>query len=388
MLDQWGVAAWVNAVGIKPTAALTVTKLAWVRAHEPEAFGRIRYVLLPHDYLTFRLTGSLVTDRSDASGTGYFGLDGAWQTEVLTKMVSDAPPWGDMLPEVLGPNAAAGTVSSAVAEELGFQSGVVVAAGGGDQHLGAVGLGLKHGEVAFSLGTSGVVLTPSLQPVVDETGWIDSVADATGGFLPLVCTLNSTKVTDTFARLLDVPIAKLGAMALAVSPTHRAPTLLAYLDGERSPAHPRSQGVLAGITTATSREEVALSAFQGVVSGLARGHAALSRAGLVLGGDVVVTGGGARSDAYLQLLADTLGTEVVTRRAPDATSRGACIQAAAVVAGARVEDVREEWVLDTVSRVAPRIGSTPGISDEYLAEVVLDQQRDQALQANSVRTLS
>ncbi|MFI0424720.1 xylulokinase [Spongiactinospora sp. 9N601] len=361
---------WPDAIGLTPTAALTITKLAWLAEHEPENLTRIATVLLPHDWLTYRLTGERVTDRSDASGTGYYAaFEGRWRTDLLAEFVSADVDWAAALPRVLGPAEPAGTVSADAARELGLRPDTPVGPGGGDQHLGAVGLGLAEGDVAYSLGTSGVVLSVSTRPVRDPTGWVDGVADATGGYLPLVCTLNATKVTDTFAALLGTDVTGLGELALAADPTDLStrPALAAYLDGERSPALPGAQGVLAGLTTGTTREGLALSAFEGVIFGLVRGHRAIEAAGVATDGEVVAAGGGARSPAYRQVLADALDRPVITRDAPEATARGACAQAAAVLRGVDVPVVRDAWCPPAATATGPRPGGGPAALERYLA---------------------
>ncbi|WP_111765968.1 xylulokinase [Nakamurella deserti] len=367
LVDRFGAANWVRAIGLTPTAALTVTKLAWFADHEPDTLQRTASVLLPHDWLTFRLTGRRVTDRSDASGTGYYAAtESSWRTDLLDELVAADVAWSELLPEVLGPDDVAGRVLPGVAAELGLDRKVVVAAGGGDQHLGAVGLGLRPGDVAYSLGTSGVVLATSPDAVHDLTGWVDGVADATGHFLPLVCTLNSAKVTDTFARLLGVDVVELGRLALACPVTAPRPTLLAYLDGERTPARPHAEGLLGGLTNTLSREALALAAFEGVIAGLVRGHDALTAAGVTTDGDIVATGGGARSPAYRQVLADMLGRPVTTRDVAEATARGACVQATAALSGASIVDIRDRWQPLTQGTTAPRADAAAGVPERYL----------------------
>lgn len=344
LVAEAGAGAWAHAVGSVPTAAFTITKLAWVAQHEPEHLDRAARVLLPHDYLTYRLTGRAVTDRSEASGTGYYAAhEGRYLTEHLDRWVRPDLPWADLLPEVLAPSEAAGAAATAAAAALGLRPDVVVGAGAGDQHAAALGIGLGPGQVLYSLGTSGVVMTTSATPVHDEAAWVDGVADAAGGWLPLVSTLNCAKVTDAVARLLGVDHPGLTRLALAAPRRADRAVLAAYLDGERSPDRPAARGVLAGLRTDVTREELALAAYEGVVLGLVRGHRAIRRAGASADGAVVVTGGAARSEAYRQVLADALGRPVETRDVDEATARGAAIQAAAVLGGADVRDVRDAW---------------------------------------------
>lgn len=374
MVEKAGMASWAREIGLVPSAALTITKLRWVFENEPELLDRAAFVCVPHDYLTWRLTGEHVTDRSDAAGTGYFGLGGSWRTDLLSLHVTDGVDWPGMLPRILGHSESAGRVSAIAAKELGLRSDVLVGPGGGDQHLGAVGLGIRTGDVAISLGTSGVVMTPCETPVVDESGWVDCVADATGGFLPLVCTLNSTKVTDAFARILGVSLERLDELAASADAT-QAPTFLAYMDGERSPRRPDASGLMSGLRSDITPGNFALSAFQGVVAGLARGWAAMTDVGLARTGQVVVTGGGARAQTYLQLIADAFGVPAQVRDADAATARGASVQAAAIVGGARIDEVRDAWTPQLTAIVDPRAGSANVLSKGYLRLARLEDQR-------------
>ncbi len=355
LIAELGIEGWVRAVGSSPLPAFTITKLAWVADNEPDLLERLSGVLVPHDYLTFRLTGRRVTDRSDASGTGYYASnEGRWRVDLLERFVSQRVDWASALPTVLGPDEAAGRIRQSVADELGLDPRVIVGPGAGDQHAGAAGLGMRNGEVAYSLGTSGVVLTPTPDPVFDPVGDVNGVSNVTGGYLPLVCTLNSTKVTDTMARWLGCSLDELSALALAAPARDDRPVFAAYLDGERSPNRPFASGALGGLTNETTREDLALSAFEGVLFGLVRGHDRIRAAGAPADGAVLVMGGGARSAAYRQLLADLTGREVEVRDAQEATARGAAIQAAAVLEGAAVADVRDAWSPPVVSRDAPR----------------------------------
>lgn len=356
---------WVSQVLVPLNPAFTVAKLAWLARNEPDNLSRIRRLMVPHDWLTFALSGQHVTDRSDASGTGFYSADqGRFRGDLLAEVVSDRLDWDALMPRVLGPEQVAGEVLPAVAAELGLRPGTLVGPGGGDQHLAAVGMGLRAGEVAFSLGTSGVVFTPAELP--DHRNWaVDYVCDATGSYLPLVCTLNCTKVTDQFAYLLGTDLTGLEQLALS-APTDDEPVLLAYLDGERSPMRPGGAGVLAGLHSDTSRESLARAAYDGVVQGMVRGMNDLEQ---LTGGSitqrVLAVGGGARSLAYRQFIADRCARPVVTVDAPEATARGACVQAAAVLRGTTVAALRDEWTPATVSTVEPRTSDALGVGERY-----------------------
>jgi len=344
MVANLGAPQWASIVGSVPTAAMTITKLAWVAEHEPEVLDRTAHVLLPHDWMTFQLTGEQVTDRSEASGTGYYAVAAArWRTDLLDRFVRSGAEWASLLPRVAAPAEVVGTVRPEVAADLGLGPGVAVGPGAGDQHAGVVGLGAGPGDLVVSLGTSGVVMVTCDRPVHDGSGWVDGVCDATGRYLPLVCTLNAAKVTDAAARWLGVDHDGLAALALAAPDSDSRPVMAAYLDGERSPDRPRARGAIAGLTPDTSRAELALAAVEGVVLGLAEGIDAIMRLGVPMGGRVIVTGGAAASPAYRLVLADVVGREVERREVGDATARGAAAQAAAVAAGASIDEVRDAW---------------------------------------------
>ncbi len=354
LIDRYGVDWWTEEIGVIPSTPITISKLVWLQENEPQILDATRSLMLPHDWLTYRLTGRRVTDRSDASGTGYFSADTMrWRTDILEANVG-VRDWASMLPDVLGPDESAGTVTVVAADDLGIDPGVLVGAGGGDQHLAAQGIGLAPGDIAYSLGTSGVVFTTSTHPVKDPTGQVEGVANATGGYLPLASMFNATKVTDTVARLLGVDLAALGRLALAAPLTPDRPVLAAYLDGERFPRLPHAQGMLSGLTTATSREQLALAAFEGVALGMVRGERLLASHGIPVTGRTILIGGGARAEAYRQIIADLTQRPTITVDAPEATARGAAIQASAVLHNESVVDVTERWRPDATSVTEPR----------------------------------
>ena len=346
LLDRLGgPRAWAAACGSVPTAAFTITKLSWLHRSEAATFAAAAHVALPHDWLTAMLTGRLVTDRGDASGTGYWSpATGSWRPDLL-EIVSAEKPWPEMLPEVLGPDAAAGPADPAFTRALGLPAELTVAAGTGDNMAAALALGLGPGEVAFSIGTSGTVYTVADAPTADATGAVAGFADATGRFLPLVCTLNAARVTDATGRLLGVSAEVLAETALAADPGAGGLVLVPYLDGERTPDRPDATGTLTGIRSDVTRAQLARAAFEGVVCGLLDGYDALAAAcpGAASGRQALLVGGGARSAAYRRVLADLSGTALVVPDAPEHVAAGACVQAAAVVTGRPPAEVAAAW---------------------------------------------
>lgn len=340
-----GGTAWAAACGSVPLASFTITKLRWLRRREPAVFGRVASVLLPHDWLTRELTGRNTTDRGDASGTGWWSpIEERYRPDLLA-LVDEMITWEPLLPEVLGPTAVAGEWAAA---------GALVAPGTGDNMATALGLGLQPGDMALSLGTSGTAFCISERPAFDGTGVVAGFADATGRYLPLVCTLNATKVTDAVARVLGTDARGLDQLALAASAGADGLVLVPHLDGERTPNRPHATGTLTGLRSDVTREQFARAAVEGVVCNLLAGADSLAcwepRAST---GRVALTGGGARSAAYRQVVADLTARPVMVRDDEELVARGAALQAAAVLTGRAFEQVVADWHREPALVVEP-----------------------------------
>lgn len=335
LVDALGPEAWAAACGSVPVASFTITKLAWLRRCEPETFARIARVLLPHDWLTHRLTGGHTTDRGDASGTGWWSPAADAYREDLLALVGADAGW---LPQVLKPFEAAGE-----------WDGAVVGPGTGDNMAAALGLGLRPGDLALSLGTSGTAYAVREQPTADPSGTVAGFADATGRFLPLVCTLNATKVTDTVARLLGADTERFDQLALEGPPGADGLVLVPHLDGERTPNRPDATGTITGLRTDATPSLLARAAVEGVVANLLAGAEALGE----LAGRVLLIGGGARSAAYRQVVADLTGREVVVPREDELVACGAALQAATVLLGGDAQARAEAWGLGTGDTTEP-----------------------------------
>jgi len=347
LVDQLGgPEAWVKACGSAPVASFTISKLSWLHRTEPEMFDRLARVLLPHDWLTYRMSGRFTTDRGDASGTGYWSpAEGRWRPDLLD-VVDDTKDWDACLPEVLGPM-----------ETVRKRDGAVIAPGTGDNMAAALGVALQPGQVAISIGTSGTVYTVSNAPVTDPKGYVAGFADATGRFLPLVCTLNAMRVIDTFARLLQVDLRTFDRLALAGEPGAGGLVLLPYLDGERTPNLPGASGTIAGLRPDVTREQIARAAVEGVVCGMLDALEALRVGGVTVrpADGTLLLGGGARLRSVQRVLADlTRCSIVVPRGEPVAT--GACVQAAAVLHQEAPSEVATVWELGTGQAIEPDLG--------------------------------
>jgi xylulokinase len=359
LVSAFGAQRWADACGSVPVAAFTVTKLAWLAATEPQSYARVASVMLPHDWLTWKLTGERVTDRGDASGTGYFDpRTNAYRHELL-QAVGPQLDWPSVLPAVKGPWDAAGELTTSAAGALGLRPGIAIAAGTGDNMAAALGMGLGPGDIAISYGTSGTVYGVSAVPTADPTGCVAGFADASGHYLPLVCTLNATKVTAAVARLLGVSLDEFTSLALAAPAGSGGVSLLPYFDGERTPNRPSATGALTGIRSDVTRESFARSAVEGVVCGLLDGVDALNAAGVPTAGRVLLLGGGARSAAYRHISADLLQRPVMVPAADEHVATGACVQAAVLVSGRPVSEWSAAWGLGSGEVVEPGSSASP-----------------------------
>ncbi|MBQ1082857.1 MULTISPECIES: xylulokinase [Nocardiopsis] len=341
-----GPRAWADAVSNVPVASLTVSKLRWFAEHEPDLAARARGVMLPHDWLTWRLGGSRTaptTDRGDASGTGYWSpSDGAYRTDLLVRAFGRELD----LPRVASPSEAVGHTPE----------GVVIAPGTGDNMGTALGLGLRPGDAVVSLGTSGTVFAAHDRPAHDPTGTVCGFADATGRFLPLACTLNAARVLSATAAMLGTGLAGLDALALSAEPGADGVVLLPYLDGERTPELPHATGSLHGLRRDNMRpENIARAAVEGMLCGLADGLAAMTESGVPVE-RVLLVGGGARSAAVRAVAPLVLGAPTVVPPAAEYVAIGAARQAAWTLAGTAEPPVWPLGAPEEESSQAPEVG--------------------------------
>lgn len=349
LIAEFGQETLVERTGLVPVASFTITKLRWLRDAEPENAARVAAVALPHDWLTWRLLGygpadesplgpdltKLTTDRSDASGTGYWSpYTGEYDRELLVAALGHDV----ILPRVLGPSEVAGTTPA----------GALVASGAGDNAGAALGLGARAGDVVVSIGTSGTVFSVAERPVVDPNGGLAGFADATGEYLPLSATLNAARVIDTTAAVLGVDHEQFGHLAASAPVGSDGLAFVPYLDGERTPDLPDATASLLGMTRASfTRENLARAAVEGMLGSLAQAldaHRALG----VEAKRVMLIGGAALSEG-VRAVAPTLFDVPVEIPAPgEYVADGAARQAAWIATGQR-----PEWPVETIARLEP-----------------------------------
>jgi len=353
-----GAQEWVSRTGLSLVPSFTVTKLRWLAQHEPENAARVASVTLPHDWLTGRILQQgngferWTTDRGDASGTGYFSAEtGDYVPELLELAFGRAVD----TPAVLGPREAAGRTAA----------GLVVGPGTGDNMGAALGLGLGPGDVVVSLGTSGAVFADHPHPVKDPGGDVAGFASATGGHLPLMCTLNAARVLTAAAAMVGTDLAGLDRLALAAPSGAQGLTLLPYLDGERTPNLPEATGTLGGLTRANATpENLARAAVEGMLANLAAGVDDLRGLGIPVS-RVLLIGGASASRAVRAVAPDLFGVPVAVPAPGEYVGIGAARQAAWVLSG---DDTPPPWTVTIEDTFDPSgRGEGDDVRDRYAA---------------------
>jgi xylulokinase len=329
--------------GSKLVASFTASKIRWLADNEKSNLERLAAVALPHDWLSWRLSGSkyinhLFTDRSDASGTGYFNpVTNEYELEIVrtaTRGKSDL-----ILPKIVAPSDFGGKT----------KSGIPIAAGAGDNAGAALGLNAKVGDLIISLGTSGTAFAVSKTPIKDPSGEIAGFADATGNFLPLACTLNAAKIFASVAKLLKVDLDEFASLALRAKSGAEGLRLLPHFDGERTPNRPDIRGNYSGITHENlTPENLARAAIEGVIAGMVFAAQALKREGFTAE-RILLIGGAAKSEAIQEITAAMFQSEIQLPTPGEYVADGAARQAAWALTG------KADWSIGTTKRIEPKV---------------------------------
>ena len=336
-------------------ASFTGSKVRWLADAEPENAAKVAAICLPHDWLSWKLSGKkelsdIFTDRSDASGTGYFNsVTSEYDRELFAAMLrSDT---NVILPKIISSNAWGATTST----------GVKIGAGAGDNAGAAFGLQAEPGDVIVSLGTSGTAFAVSDTSTHDGSGEVAGFADVTGRFLPLVCTLNAARILDAATQILGCTHDELGELALAAPAGAHGLTLLPYFEGERTPNRPDATGTLTGITLENSnRNDIARAYIEGMLCGLVDATNSLAQRGVAVN-RILLIGGAAKNPAIGEIAAALFGREVLIPPAGEYVANGAARQAAwALLGGAQAPD----WDLGEVKSVSAK--PTPEVLVRYL----------------------
>jgi len=326
-----GPKAAIRKTGNLILPGFTAPKILWLKRNEPANYKRLRHVLLPHDYLNFHLTGNYFMEFGDASGTALMDVrTRKWSKDAINAIDKKLIEW---LPPISQSHEAAGTLRPEIAAKYGLSTDVVVSAGGGDNMMGAIGTGnVSPGVVTASFGTSGTIYAYATKPVIDPQGEIAAFCSSTGGWLPLLCTMNVTTVTEQVRAMFGYDHARL-AEAISAAPAGAGGlVLLPYLAGERTPNVPAGSGAVLGLNQKTfNAGHLARAAMEGVTMGMNYGLRRLAALG-VKAKEIRVTGGGAKSPVWRQIMADVFGVPVVGMVEDEGAALGGALQAAWCVA--------------------------------------------------------
>jgi xylulokinase len=361
LLDHLGgVRGSLDRLGVAIAPGYTVSKLLWTRERHPDVFARIAQVLLPHDYLNFWLTDRACAEYGDASGTGYFDVRTRdWDLDLLRHI----DPQGRLeaaLPELIEAHQPVGRVRPEVARQLGISPDAWVASGGGDNMMGAIGTGnIAPGAITMSLGTSGTLYAHSDRPTISEHPSVATFCSSSGGWLPLVCTMNLTNANAAVRDLLQLDLDAFNALLGEAPIGAGGITVLPFFNGERVPALPHATASILGLTADNlTRANLCRAVVEGVTFGLRYGLDLLRDSGLQSRA-IRLIGGGARNPLWRQMVADIMNAEVVCTAHSEAAALGGAIQAAWCVARqtrptASLAELCERCVaLDEGSRVQP-----------------------------------
>lgn len=345
---EYGQRQWLDELGMVPTAAHPVSKLRWLRQSHPSTAAAVRRVMVPHDWLSWNLLGRKggpATDRSDASGTGYWMSSTSSYRQDIIRLAFGSEV---EVPTVLAPSARMGITPD----------GVVVAAGCGDNAAAVLGLGAQPGEAMVSIGTSMTVSMVSTRHVVDRTAHVADMADASGAQLPIVAALNGARTLTSVAAMLRLSLDEMDALASSAASDARGVCFLPYLDGERTPLLPEATGTFTGLTRhSMTPENLARAAVLGLACTIADAIDDLQQAGLTVD-SVTLIGGGSKSFSLRQAVADLTGRKVSWPQPREYAALGAARQAA--------------WALTSELPIWPRPDSwitEPTDSDDWCQSV-------------------
>jgi xylulokinase len=367
-----GAAGLIALAGNAIMPGYTIPKLLWLKENEPDNFAATKTILLPHDYINFWLTGVKRMEFGDASGMGILNLrTREWCPELIDFVDARVH---EMLPELGSSREAHGTLRKELAQQWGISSDVIVSAGGGDNMMGAIGTGnVKPGVVTASFGTSGTLYGVADGPVIDPKGEVAAFCDSTDLWMPLVCTMNVTVVTEQIRALFGMEIKDLEKAVSSTPAGANGVMFLPYLNGERTPNLPNGSGVLHGLRMDNmTAANLARAAMEGATLGLAYGMNRFRELGMAPS-EIRLTGGGSKSPIWRQIAADAFNAEVVSLVTAEGAGLGAAIQAAFVKLGnVSYEDLCGRLVdLDESTRCVPNAQNVAHYADQLNQQMEL-----------------
>lgn len=321
-----GEAALLKETGLLMLPGYTAPKILWLKKHDPAAFARLRHVLLPHDYINFLLTGDYVAEYGDASGTALFDVRKRGWSKKICALID--PALESYLPRLIGPDEPAGGVSAAASAAYGIPEGALVASGGGDNMMGAIGTGtVRDGFLTMSLGTSGTLYGYSESPVVDPAGNLAAFCSSSGGWLPLLCTMNCTVASEQFRGLFGLDVKAFDAAAATAPIGADGLVVLPFFNGERIPNLPNGRASVNGATVANfTRDNLARASLESAIFGMKIGLDSFVSLGFKAV-EIRLIGGGAKSPLWRSIAANVTGLPIKVPAGDEAAAMGGAIQA-------------------------------------------------------------
>ena len=378
-----GEAAVLAAIGNRMSAGYTASKVLWLKEQEPQNYARLDKILLPHDYLNYWLTGEYTMEYGDASGTAFFDIRQRRWSDIVLNAIDESGRLQACLPAMTAPDEPCGVLRPRLADAWGLPRNVVVAAGGGDNMMAAIGTGnVRQGLVTASLGTSGTIYAFSETPVIDPQGELAAFCASTGGWLPLVCTMNVTVATEQMRTLLGLDLEGFNHHIATSPPGAEGLLLVPFFNGERTPDLPLAKASLTGMTPLNfTPANLARAGMEGATLGLRYGLAVMERNGL-RAEEIRLVGGGAKSRVWRQMVADMFGVPVATPLETEAGALGAALQAMWCYRSQEegqiaIEDICDDFIgLDPNTRAEPdaqTVSAYQALYDRYLDTVHLLQ---------------
>lgn len=361
IIDRFGgEARCIRETGNPLLTGYTASKILWLKNHHSHLYQQLDTVLLPHDYINFHLTGEKAMECGDASGTGLLDVrKREWHTGML-RAVDPERDLAECLPTLLEPDAAVGALRDEAAQQLGLRAGIPVSVGGGDNMMAAIGTGnVVPGRLTVSLGTSGTLFAHADKPIIDDSGALAAFCASSGGWLPLLCTMNCTVASELTRSLLNWPLPEIDARIDAVAIGANGVVTLPFFNGERTPNLPAGKGCILGLDSNNySADNLMRSAMEAAVFGLRTGLDRLRLLGCDLR-DIRLTGGGARSASWRQMVADVFNLPVTVFSEEEGAALGAALQACWMHQRTQRRDANLVDLLDAHLRIDPARSCSP-----------------------------
>jgi xylulokinase len=360
----------IAKTGLPMRPGYTAPKIQWLKNHKPKEFAKLRHILLPHNYINYLLTGVYSAEYGDASGMALFDVrQRKWASKICNLISQDLKSW---LPPLIESGAVMGKVSKTAADLYGIPEGALVASGGGDNMMSAIGTGtVRDGFLTMSLGTSGTLFGFSKTPVIDPTGNLAAFCSSSGGWLPLLCTMNCTVASEEFRALFGLDVKAFDAEAAKAPIGAEGIVVLPFFNGERTPNLPNGRASINGVTAANfKRENLARAALESAIFGMRIGLEGFNKLGFKAK-EIRLTGGGAKSPIWQSIAANVMNLPVRVPAGTEAAAMGGAIQALWCMKNSEskkvsIKELAEEHVaLDTAATVKPEKASVKAYNKAY-----------------------